>query len=79
MCGNLALAELRSATGSLEAVLKLSFTQFSLIFRAFQRFHSPVILFITDKKGEFQPKYYCPKASFTTLQRSSGLLYLTFA
>ena len=47
---NSALAELGSATGSLEAVLKLSFTQFSLIFRAFQRFRSPVILFITDKK-----------------------------
>lgn len=45
-----ALAELGSATGGLQTVLKLSFTQFSLIFRAFQRFRSPVILFITDKK-----------------------------
>ena len=49
--GRLSLGELRSATGGFETVLKCSYVRFSLRFRAFQGFRSPVILFFNRKNG----------------------------
>ena len=46
-----ALAELRSAAGSLEAVLNLSFTRFSLIFRAFPALTQNVAPLFNHKMG----------------------------
>ena len=74
-----ALAELGSATGSLEAVLKLSYVRFSLRFQAFWAFTLKVAPLFNHKMGTSDAQFYCRNAAFTTLKSSSGLLYFTCA
>ena len=64
------------------AFLRLYKTLFQPIFLAISGFAGstfPLPCAVRIKNGAFQPGYCCLKASFTTRQSSSGLLYLTFA
>ena len=79
MQGNSALGELGGAAGGLQAVLNLSFTRFSLIFRAFRPPGQNVAPFFNRKMGTSDARFYCRNAAFTTLTSSSGLLYFTAA
>lgn len=74
-----ALGELGSTTGGLQTVLNLSFTRFSLVFRAFQALAQNVAPLFNHKMGTQNMLFYCRKAALTTPTSSSGLLYFTCA
>lgn len=74
----LTLAELRSATGGLQAVLHISMCSNPLIYRAFLMVSLQVAPLFNSNIGGISACFtHRPNAEFTTLESSSGLLYLT--
>ena len=75
----LTFRELWCSTSCFETVLNLSFTRFSLVFRAFQALAQNVAPLFNHKMGTQNMLFYCRKAALTTPTSSSGLLYFTCA